>query len=198
MILRFAVLNLKNSKLRKCGCGGVIGAAALLAPSIQYNEVVRRRRPHRRYISTPLLSESLPNVLGTHSTAVSQKLEHFKMHSRRLERSTSARTSRPWRCRLQIVGPLAAVILFSIAFVQSALAQDSAAPTAGQQTAPVGGVQAPTTNAERLPPPNPIWLARPLPGLAPPRHLRASLPSASRSCRRTSPPGACSCMPIPS
>ena len=43
-------------------------------------------------------------------------------------------------------GPLAAVILLSIAFVQSALAQDSAAPTAGQQTAPVGGVQAPTTN----------------------------------------------------
>jgi len=37
-----------------------------------------------------------------------------------------------------------------------------------------------------------------LPGLAPPRHLRASLPSASPNCRRISPPGACSCTPTAS
>jgi biopolymer transport protein ExbB len=67
------------------------------------------------------------------------------MHSCRLEQSTSARTSRPWRCQTR--APLAAVILFSIAFFQSALAQDGTAPAAGQQTAPVAGPQAPATNA---------------------------------------------------
>jgi hypothetical protein len=48
-------------------------------------------------------------------------------------------------CRTR--APLAAVILFSIAFFQSALAQDNTAPAAGQQTAPVAGPQAPAANA---------------------------------------------------
>jgi biopolymer transport protein ExbB len=67
------------------------------------------------------------------------------MRSCHLERSTSARTARPWRCQTR--APLAAGILFSIAFFQSGLAQDSTAPAAEQQTAPVAGPQAPAANA---------------------------------------------------
>ena len=64
------------------------------------------------------------------------------MYYCRLKRSTSARMSRPWRCRLQARALLAAALLISTAFVHLALAQDNTTPSA----APVAGVQAPTTN----------------------------------------------------
>jgi biopolymer transport protein ExbB len=43
--------------------------------------------------------------------------------------------------------PIVTALLISIAFAHSALAQDSAIPAAGRQTAPVAGPQAPATNA---------------------------------------------------
>jgi biopolymer transport protein ExbB len=67
------------------------------------------------------------------------------MRSSHLERSASARTARPWRYQTRL--QLAAVVLFSIAFFQSTFAQDSTAPAAGRQTAPVA---APPTFESKL------------------------------------------------